>query len=249
MAQYQAKTGKSELARKDWTTKDRKSRTRQWKEACLYNFSYQGGAKEYTSMEQRTAFYNWVAKYLKSKGHEIVWPQAQAELGLYTQKTQRIGFNNDIKLFLAATNKVVFDTAFTLLQEVKNQGPIVGMEADQWDKDMAFFEQTAIYQPLIVRMEQSSVDKLNKIMHRKGFAVFSIPAELKLTGDVAKAEDRISWEENRLYPFAKGDALSKRELKNREKLKSKEKKVKKKKDTPKRKAKAKPAKPAVITEP
>ncbi|MGB0165917.1 MAG: hypothetical protein ACPF8V_03580, partial [Luteibaculum sp.] len=205
LTQYRAKTGKEVLSRKDWLTKDRKTSSRQWREACLYNFAYQGGHKEYNSLEERIDFYQWVSEYLASKGHEIKWPEAQVELNRYIKKTQRPTFDNDIRLFLKATQKVVFDTAFFFLQEVKNmEQSLTGLAAEKWDREMFAFEHTEIYQPLVVRMDRQSIDKLNRIMHRKGFAVFSLPIELKMKGKVEIAEDRIAWSENKLLPFVKG---------------------------------------------
>ncbi|TXC78462.1 hypothetical protein [Luteibaculum oceani] len=245
LIQYRAQTGKTELSRKDWLEKDRKNNTKQWKESCLFNFSYAGGNKEYRTMEERLDFYEWVAEYLENKGHEIDWPEATEELSRYMLKTQRPAFDSDIQLFCRATHKVVFDTAFTLLQEVKNmQQPLKGEAAKEWDKKMFFFEHSEIYQPLLVKMDNQSVTKLNKIMHRKGFAAFSIPIELKLKGQVENLNDRLYWAENKLLPFATGTALSAKELKNKEKLKKKELKMQEKQN-----GKEEISKPVIIATP
>lgn len=228
--QYKAKTGKEELTRKDWLKKDRINNTRQWVEACKYNFSYQGGSKEYQTMEERLGFYKWVSDYLTSRGHKIAWPEATEELSRYMLKTQRPTFDNDIRLFCRGVHKVVFDTAFSILQEVKNlPNPIIGSAAEIWDKEMFFFEHTEIYQPLIVKMDKQSLTKLNKIMDRKGFAAFSLPIELKMKGDVENMNDRLSWAEKKLLPFVKGDAPSASEIRNRERVLKKEREMNAKK--------------------
>lgn len=229
LVQYKAKTGRTELKRTDWLKSDRKNKTRQWREACRFNFSYQGGAKEYQSMEERAAFYDWCSDYLRTQGHQINWPEATHQLSLYMLKSQRAGFDSDIRLFCRGVHKVVFDTAFTMLQEVKNlDQPIVGSAAIEWDNQMFFFEHTEIYQPLIVKMDEQSLKKLNKIMDRKGFAAFSIPIELELKGEVEVLNDRLTWAQKKLLPFVTGDALSASEIRNKEKLLKKEKQIKQK---------------------
>lgn len=215
LERYTIATGNQALDKKDWLTKDRENNTFKWQKACLFNFSYYGGHKEYESVEERQDFLVWLSSYLKEEGHEVKWPKTNVLLFELFEDALNKNTVSGIKELVKKVNKPVFDTAYVTFQEVHaNKYLLKGAEAKAFDKKLYEFEHSLYYQPYINAMSEDDLATLNKVLDRKGIGRRnSIPEGMELIGNVQDYQQRLYWIESKVEVYAQGNGPSDAELK------------------------------------
>lgn len=248
LERYTIETGNKTLDRKDWLSSDRKDNSYQWQQACLYNFSYYGGHKQYDSVEERQAFLVWMKDFIKNEGHEVKWISTNIILfDLFVDATTK-NTASGIKDLVKNVNKPVFDTAFVSFQELHSNGYILrSNEAKEFDTELYEFEHTNYYQYFLKKMSSDDLATLNKILDREGIGHKSaIPEALELDGNVQDYTQRMYWIQSKVQPYAMGKRPTEAELKARREAKKndfrdveiKEPKVKKVKEAKPEKSKS-----------
>jgi len=159
---YHKATGKKQLGPGDWLSSDRKNNTNVWKAANLYNLKQKEGYQEYTNIEQRAAFYDWVQEEEKGRKSDIHWAGAAAQVAyainnianptlfginakwaaihLYYTDEAAIDFGN-------TGNRMIFEDVFPKLRKLINSPPLKGQDAFNWDA-MALSQEQNLIQPL-----------------------------------------------------------------------------------------------------
>lgn len=221
LERYTIETGNKTLDRKDWLSSDRKDNTFQWQQACLFNFSYYGGHKQYETVEERQAFLVWMNDFIKNEGHEVKWISANVLLFDLFVDAKTKNTASGIKELVKNVNKPVFDTAFVSFQGVHSAGYILrSNEAKQFDTDLYEFEHTNYYQYFIKKMSTDDLATLNKILDRKGLGHKSaIPEALELDGNVQDYTQRLYWMQSKVQPYSLGKRPTEAELEARREAK------------------------------
>jgi RHS repeat-associated protein len=125
------------LQQKDWRAGDPAG----FAEAAEFNLMHQG-QNEYAVIEQRGAFYQWVADQAAIQGSDVKWPQAAANVvNGDIQILQYIpGFYN----WAHEGNKAIFDDAFPGMKNLLTKAPLKGSAARRWDSNQLRTEQMVI---------------------------------------------------------------------------------------------------------
>lgn len=221
---YQISTSNESLDRKDWLASDRENNTFQWQNACRFNFSYDGGHKEYETVEQRQKFLEWLAPFMSSNGHQLKWVKTNVVLFDLMNDAVVKNTTSKIKKMIRTVNGPVFDTAFKSMQDVHSNGYILrSNEAKEFDTDLYEFEHSNFYQYHLSKLSADDLEALNKAMHRQGIIrKGALPEALELDGNIQDYSDRMYWITNKVQPYAMGKRPTEAELKTRREAKKKE---------------------------
>lgn len=202
---YKVATGKTEISRADWLTKDREDKSFQWLKACKFNFSYDEGHKHYQTLEEREAFLHWVSHFLEEQGHQVGYGAMATEMIVTLDVIKSNFFSDGLENFVTKLNANYFVHAFKSLQALWAGNKILkGEEAKAFDSEHITWEQTQIFQQYINTLGADDLEKLNKFLDRKGFrAKRAIDESLEFPGDIEDLKQRIYWVENKLLPYSK----------------------------------------------
>jgi RHS repeat-associated protein len=151
------------INKSDWHLSDRENNTSTWKNANKYNLGNNSGNEEYTSISQRSDFYNWFQNETKSLGYETQWAGAASKVADAIDNLAKIANGvglDEISDFANKGNKEIFDNVFPKLATLQRNGPIKGQEAQSWDAKTLAQEQTLV-QPLYNSLSSSSKGMLN----------------------------------------------------------------------------------------
>ena len=205
MEAYRVATGKTSLSKSDWLSRDRANKTFQWSTSCQYNFSYNSGYKHYQTLEEREAFLHWAAHFLNDKGHHLSYGASATEMMVILDIIKTNLSDEGINNFVKRLNEAYFLHAYETLQKLYSGAQVYkGEEAETFDKEAIAFEQTQLFQTHINRLSSKEIDKINRLLDRKGLkAKRAIDQSLVFPGNFEDLKQRIYWVENRLLPYAK----------------------------------------------
>lgn len=167
---YMFATGSKELHQRHWLKSHRENNTWQWKAACLYNFSYEKGFKEFVTLDERADMLKWLSDTIAKKGHETLYPRMLREitLSLKNASTKKVNYKETAEDFAVICNDVVFDNMYEKLQELfQMEEPLTGAEAKDWDKEAIRYEQEEVLQPIYDKLNKNIIAELNEIKYRR----------------------------------------------------------------------------------
>lgn len=156
------KTGSETLGAGDWLTSDRENNTETWKKANAHNLQQEKGQDEYTSIEQRAAFYKWFQGATKEKGFDTKWAGAAADVAFAVNEIANPTLGGWDMWFVAELfsytdraaedfantgNRMIFEDVFPKLKKLFNGPVLTGTDAYSWDA-MALSEEQYLIQPL-----------------------------------------------------------------------------------------------------
>ncbi len=197
---YEANKSTDEVNRRHWLKADRESNDKEWREACLFNFSYATGYKEYRTREEREDFYRWAADTLRKQGHEIKWVELALEVTDLIEPA--VNGNGKVSQYAKAGNALVFDSAFVRLQNLfRSADPLKNEGAKNWDDEMIKYEQEVLLASLFNSMDIVTLEKISRMAKGQGIYMFFTKKELRFKGDIRSAQARIDYAHNQLLPY------------------------------------------------
>ncbi len=208
--EYTYKTGGKVIHNRHWLKEHRENNTREWKAACLYNFSYEKGFKEFTTLDERADHLKWLCDTLAKKGHKVLYPRMLREitLSLKDASGKKINYKETAEDFAVICNDVVFDNMYERLQELFQQTEILeGAEATEWDKESIRYEQEEVLQPIYDKLGKDVLEELNEIKYRRKnfytgrFKVGFIEDRKDSTTVVESSDDRIAYEQEDVLEY------------------------------------------------
>lgn len=193
-------TGNAEVNKRNWTHADRENESEEWKESCLFNFSYATGFMEYKTMDQREDFLEWLSLELKRKGHEVKWVDLVLTVTDLIEPAAK--GNSLVSLNANLGNKIVFDSSFSRLQTLfRMEKGLKGADAKAWDDEMIVFEQEQLIQPIFNRMDIVTLEKVTKMAKGEGLYSLVTKDRLNFPGDLRSSTDRINYAQQILLPY------------------------------------------------
>lgn len=204
---FQKTTGNLELPTSDWLKSDRKHNTLKWEQANAYNLEH-GLFGEYTSIQQRTDFYQWLYEALDKKGHEVVWPKMahfiSNKLRLVKGFPYRIFMKGSIKKYAYLGSEAAFNGAFETLGALYYSKVIFkGENALDWDKQLLYKEQHIWLENIYKKVDASTLKTIERMAKGKGFYALIVPREIRFQGDISLEEKRYEYALHTLRDYCK----------------------------------------------
>jgi len=197
---YEANKSTDEVNRRHWLKADRESNDKEWREACLFNFSYSTGYKEYRTLEEREDFYQWVADTLRKQGHEIKWVEMAITVTDLIEPAAK-GESKPSKYAIAGS-QLVFDSCFVRLQQLfRSEEKLKNDAAKAWDDEMIRYEQEVLIQGMFNTMDIVTLEKIANMAKGKGIYYLYTKKPLRFKGDLRSSQARIDYAHNQLLPY------------------------------------------------
>lgn len=163
-----------------WLAADRSNNTKTWQTANSHNLQQADGACQYTSIDQRAAFYGWFQNETDAKGFDTKWAGAASEIAgnvsmLTNVFVKAVGYsNNELANFAEEGNAKIFNDVFGKLRTLYNGDIKTGDDAKRWDASALSQEQTLV-QPLYDGLSKNSLGLLSGIVKQRlaGESIFT----------------------------------------------------------------------------
>jgi len=222
MKEYRQQTGKEDLEVGDWLRSDRINFTWRWNRANVINLMT-NDYNQYSSIEQRAAFYNWFDQIREIQGHEIEWTAAAylvaEQMSNVTRKDKSTsyilrGLGNvvdftgvqfvdamtpQVQALANEGNKAIFNDVFPNLRAVYTRGlqgkPITGKEAKEWDAETLRHEQFEVVDPIYKKQSPQTKKILQEMASGDVFLVISswLSGLPDFKGDINSPQDRYDY--------------------------------------------------------
>ncbi len=187
-----------------WLASDRRTDSNVWHDANVFNL-VTGQYNQYTTITQRTAFYEWMAGVFEAQGHEVQWVGAAYAVASLMMRMDNEyvgamvdGFNDDIVGFANAGNKMIFDDVFDRLRSLfilgEEKRPLTGNIAKEWDIETLRREQFDIVDDLYQKLSKNNpaaVKILEVLSHTTPVPIIDTGMkDLTFKGDLLNPQDR-----------------------------------------------------------
>lgn len=117
---------------------------------------------EYNTIDERTAFYGWIAVKLDQKGFENNWPGAAyivaRQMSSLSNSLVSWWVGDDVVKFGNAGNKAIFNDVFDNLRDLYNGSVMKGKAAAIWDAKTLHNEQFNVVQPLYEKQSRATIE-------------------------------------------------------------------------------------------
>lgn len=205
---YQKETGFTSLQDGCWLKRDRKQKTKVWKQANLYNLSIENGNQKYKSISQIRDFYIWFDAERKKQGHEILGVGIAAIAAEQLSKLDS-GFirffvvrNQEVVAFANKGSHKVFEFGFPLMKDVYFSDELITKKnAENWSLKYGKIEQCEILEPLYKQLSPKALSRLEKMARGKGIFNLAVPKRLKFVGDIKDCQTRFEHGLYKLKPY------------------------------------------------
>ena len=209
--QNKGKTWEKGRGQGDWLKSDRTENTDLWKNANVFNLKQEKGFEEYTSISQRTDFYQWFQTTTEQQGSNTKWAGAATivarQMAQVEDPLTAWVVGKDVVNFANAGNKAIFNDVFGDLRGLYNKGasgsPLKGEAAKLWDANILYKEQFVIVQPIYQKQNAATIMELSKMA--KGEGIYGLgylfQEELKFEGNILNPQDRYNHGMNKVVPY------------------------------------------------
>lgn len=202
---YQKETGKTSLGPSDWLKKDRNRNSEVWQKANLYNLK-NNLPFEYQTIKQRSDFYHWYIQEIKTKGHEVLWPEMSHFISRKLALTKVFPYclfvSKEVKEYAYLGSADVFNSCFDILNKLLlEDSKLVLEEALAWDKTILYEEQYRWLVPIYQTIDDGALVTIERMAKGMGFYSLMVPKRIRFKGDITKEEERYHYALNVLRPY------------------------------------------------